>query len=1075
MPKGVIAWFASNGVAANLLMIVIAALGFMAIPTNVMEVFPEISTETITISVPYLGAAPEEVENGVCVRVEEAIQDIEGIKKLRSTASEGAGTVVVELETDADGRKVLDEVKSRVDAITTFPDETEKPIIQEVLIRSRVITVAIFGDIGERSLKLMGEQVRDDLSALPEITQVDLTAVRPYEISIEVTENDLRRYGLTFDEVSRAVRNSSLDLPGGAVKSTDGEILLRTQGQAYRAAEFEELVLRANPDGTRLLLGDVATVIDGFAETDEASRFDGEPAVLVQIYRVGKQSAITIADAAKDYTEELQAALPDGVHVTTWQDDTLILKDRLRVLLDNGRIGLLLVLLVLALFLKIRLAIWVAVGIAVSFMGAVALMPYFDVSVNVMSLFAFILVLGIVVADAIVVGENIYRHFEKGKSGYQAAVDGARQVAVPVTFSILTTVAAFSPLVGIPGPSGQIMRVIPIIVVSCLAFSLIESLLIMPNHLSHMSHRKEAARQPGPIARGWDAFQGRFVAGMAWVVDRFYRPLLDFTVQWRYATMAAALSLLMLVGGAVAAGWIKFEFFPAVEADNAVALVTMPQGSTPQKTAEALRQIEEAAQELERQLADEGHSGAFRHVLSTIGGHPFVEMNAQRGPAAGNVSAAASSAHLGEVNIELAGSEFRDIASGEIANRWRDITGPIPDTVELSFSANMMSFGKPIDVQLASSSLDQLRAAAALLKERLRDYPGISDIADSYREGKREIKLDVEPRAEALGLNLDGLARQVRQGFYGAEAQRIQRGRDDVRVMVRYSAEERANLASLENMRIRTPSGAEVPFSFAGRAEMGRGYAAIQRTDRRRTMNVTAEVDPAVATGNEVVADLETNVLPEIVNSFPGVTYSLAGEQETQRESLQGLGRAFVLALLMIYALLAIPFRSYLQPAIVMSAIPFGLVGAVLGHAAIGMSLTMLSLFGVIALTGVVVNDSLVMVDFINRRVRGGAPIDEAIRDAGAARFRPIVLTSVTTFVGLTPLLLERGLQAQFLIPMATSLAFGVLFATVITLVLVPVLYRILEDVTGAESKRQKAAAAPVATGNEALQPAAMS
>ncbi len=1074
MPRGVIAWFAGNGVAANLLMILIAAVGLMAIPANIMEVFPEMSTETISISVPYLGAAPEEVETGVCIRIEEAIQDIDGIKKLRSTASEGTGTVMVELETDADGRKVLDEVKSRVDAITTFPEETEKAIIQEVLIRSRVITVAIYGDIGERPLKQVAERVRDDLSALSEVTQVELTAARPYEISIEVTEGDLRRYGMTFDEVVRAVQATSLDLPGGAVKSSAGEILLRTQGQAYGAREFEELTLRANVDGTRLLLGDVATVIDGFAETDEASRFDGEPAVLVQIYRVGKQSALRIADAVKAYTAEVQPTLPDGVFVTTWQDDTLILKDRLRVLLDNGRIGLLLVLLVLALFLKIRLAIWVAVGIAVSFMGAVALMPYFDVSVNIMSLFAFILVLGIVVDDAIVVGENIYRHFEKGKSGFQAAVDGARQVAVPVTFSILTTVAAFSPLIGIPGPSGQFMRVIPIIVVSCLAFSLIESLLIMPNHLSHMSHRKEAARQPGPVARTWDSFQGRFVAAMAWVIDRLYRPLLDFTVRWRYATLAAALVSLMLVGGAVGAGWIKFEFFPAVEADNAVAMVTMPQGTPPQKTAEALRQIEEAASELERQLEAEGHTGAFRHTLSTIGGHPFAAMNAQRGPGMGAGSGAASSAHLAEVNIELQGSQNRTIRSSEIANRWRDLTGPIPDTVELSFSANMMSFGSPVDVQLSASSLTQLRVAARQLKERLRDYPGVYDIADSYREGKREIKLDVEPRAEALGLNLGSLARQVRQGFYGAEAQRIQRGRDDVRVMVRYTADERASLASLENMRIRAPNGAEVPFSFAGRAELGRGYAAIQRTDRRRTMNVTAEVDSAIATANEIVADLQANVLPDIVRSNPGVSYSLAGEQESQRESFAGLGRAFGLALIMIYALLAIPFKSYLQPAIVMSAIPFGLVGAVMGHAVLGMSLTMLSIFGVIALTGVVVNDSLVMVDFINRRVRGGADIDLAIRDAGAARFRPIVLTSVTTFVGLTPLLLERGVQAQFLIPMATSLAFGVLFATVITLVLVPVLYRVLEDFTQAETRRQ-AAAAPAPGTDAALQPAPMS
>ncbi len=1042
--SGVIGWFAHNGVAANLLMLFIVVLGLIATRRVVLEVFPEISTQTITVAVPYLGAAPAEVEEAVCVRIEEAIQDLTGIKKVRSIASEGMGTVVVELETDADPRHLLDDIKSRVDAITTFPDETEKPILQEITVRRRVLAVAISGDTDERTLKHLAERVRDELTAIPGITQVALAATRPYEVSVEVSEDDLRRYQLTFDELVRAVQRSSLDLPGGAIRSRAGEILLRTQGQAYGGGEFAELVLRSNPDGTRILLGDVAQVVDGFAETDEAARFDGKPAALVQVYRVGGQSALEVARAVKGYVAALD--LPPGIAVTIWQDDTQILRDRLDVLVRNGRTGLLMVFLVLALFLKLRLAGWVTVGIGVSFLGAVALMPILGVSVNVISLFAFIMVLGIVVDDAIVVGENIYTHFEGGKKGLRAAIDGTREVATPVTFSVLTTLAAFSPLISVPGPAGQIMRVIPIIVISCLLFSLIESLFILPNHLSHLSHRKHD-HEPRGISRYWYRFQARFTRGLEGFVRRCYQPTLERALEWRYASLAIGLAVLLIAGGAVGAGLVKFEFFPAVEADNAVAELTMPQGTTLEVTTAALARIEQGAFELQRQLTAEGHPMVYRHVLATIGSQPFAAMARQQGPSMGNVVITQSSAHLAEVNIELEPAAVRGVRSPEVARRWRELTGPIPEAVELSFSSSLISFGSPIDVELAALDRNQLLAAALALKDKLRQYPGVSDIADSYRAGKREVKIDIQPRAESLGLTLSDLARQVRQGFYGAEAQRIQRGRDDVRVMVRYPPDEREDLGSLEQMRIRTANGGEVPFASAGTVEVGRGFAAIQRTNRRRTMNVTADVDPAIATANEIAADLSSNVLPELLAQFPGVSYSLAGEQEEQRATFASLGAAFGLALIMIYGLLAIPFRSYLQPLIVMSAIPFGLVGAIIGHQLLGMSLTMLSLFGLIALTGVVVNDSLVMVDFINRRHRAGTPLDRAIREAGAARFRPILLTSVTTFAGLTPLLLEKSLQAQFLIPMAVSLAFGVVFATAVTLLLVPVLYRILEDV----------------------------
>ncbi|MCY3963588.1 MAG: efflux RND transporter permease subunit [Acidobacteria bacterium] len=1042
--SGVIAWFARNGVAANLLMVFIVASGVFALIGMPIEVFPSMETESITVTVPYLGAAPEEVEQGVCLRVEEAVQDLEGVDTVRATAAEGVGTVVIELESGADNRKVLDEVKSRVDAITTFPEETEKPIIQEALIRRRVITVAIYGDVDERALKAVAEEVREGLSDLPGISQVELDAVRPYEISIEVSEDTLRQYGLTFDEVVMAVRRSSLDLPGGAVRAREGEILLRTMGQAYRGAEYGDIVLRARPDGSRLLLDDIAEVTDGFAETDVTSRFDGQPVALVQVYRVGDQSALRLARQVKAYVAERSAALPPGLQMTTWLDDTVPLQDRLRVLLESGRLGLVLVFLVLALFLKFRLALWVSVGIAVSFTGAIAVLPYVDVTINVMSLFAFLLVLGIVVDDAIVVGENIYRHFEMGKSGMRAAVDGARQVATPVTFSILTTVAAFTPLIySVEGPSGAIARTIPLVVIGCLAFSLIESMFVLPNHLSHLTHRHEEG-QSRNVVWGWSLFQGFFSKRMKWVIERGYRPLIERAIEWRYSTIAIAVAVLVITAGYIFSGRMKFEFFPDVEADNAVVLLTMPQGTPAETTLAAVERIEAAASVLEEELRLEGHD-VFRHVMATVGAQPYAALVQASGPTA-NFQVEVAAPHQGEVNIELMSSQERTIRASEVTRRWREKVGTVADAVRVEYTSSLVSFGAAVDVELTGRNLEQLRAAGEEIKARLADYPGVFDISDSFRAGKREIRLELDPRAESLGLSLEALGRQVRQGFYGAEAQRIQRGRDDVRVMVRYPVEERETLASLEDMRIRTPAGAEVPFSLAGRAEFGRGFATIQRLDRRRVLNITADVDPAIVTANEVVADLEASVLPEILAGYPGISSSFAGEQEEQRQTFEGLFEALGVALIVIYGLLAIPFRSYLQPMIVMSAIPFGLIGAVIGHRLVGLNLTMLSLLGLIALTGVVVNDSLVMVDFINRRVAAGMKVHEAIRDAGAARFRPIVLTSLTTFVGLLPLLLERSFQAQFLVPMAVSLAFGVLFATAITLVLVPSLYAILND-----------------------------
>ncbi len=1047
--KAAIDWVAEHGVAANMLMAVILVAGAVVLPGIEQSVFPEVDSGLVTVTVEMRGAAPEEVEEGVCIKVEEAVSGIEGVKRITSRAVSGMGTVTIELENDAEPRDVMDDVKSAVDAIDSFPENSENPVVAEFEVTRQVINVALSGDVQETTLVRLGERVRDDLLGLAEISLAKLSNVRPYEVSIEVSEAEMRRYGLTFDELVAAVRSSSLDVSGGSVKTDGGEILLRARHQAYRQAEFEKLVLRTGNDGSRLTLADVASVVDAFEDTGQSARFDGQAGVLVRVYRVGDQRALDIADAVYAYVEEARADLPEGVELTTWQDDARLLRSRLDLLLDNGRTGLLLVFLTLALFLRLSLAFWVTVGIPISFLGAALVMPLLGVSVNMISLFGFIVALGIVVDDAIVVGENIYAHAEKGKKGLVAVLAGVHEVRTPVIFAILTTIAAFSPLVGIPGIMGDFVSQLPLIVVPTLLFSLVESLFILPAHLAHLGERRKS--KGFGLLRLWEKVQDAVTAALERFVQRVYTPFLGICIRWRYLTLAVASASLMLTFAGFGAGFVKFHFFPDVEADNVVAFVTMPQGTPAEVTAAAVERIERAALSLRDEVEEREGGAVFRHVLASVGDQPFRNDQGRGFGKAANFTGA----HTGEVNIELVPSEERVVGSTELVAELRERTGPIPGTVELIFSSNLMSTGDAIDIQLTGTDLAALRQVADELKLRLRDYPGVSDISDSFRSGQAEQRLEITPEAESLGLTRADLARQVRQGFYGEEAQRIQRGRDEVRVMVRYPADERRSLSHVENMRVRLPDGAEVPFSTVALVEEARGDSVIQRSDRRRSLNVTADVDLAVNDPNLVLADLQESVLPQLLVDHPTMSYSLEGEQREQADTVGGMIRGFLLALVMIYALLAIPFRSYLQPVIVMLAIPFGIVGAIWGHLFMGMSLTIMSLFGVVALTGILVNDSLVMVDFINSRRREGAATLNAVIAAGPARFRAILLTSLTTFAGLSPLLLERSLQAKFLIPMAVSLGFGVLFATAITLLLVPVSYMLLEDVlTGVRKLR---------------------
>ena len=1052
--KGAIAWFARNHVAANLMMVLFVAGGLVSLPRIHQKMFPDFEIDIVQVAVVHPGAAPEEVEQGVCVRIEEEIQSIEGIEKITSTASEGACGVSAELISDYPIDRALSEIKNAVDGIDTFPEDTEKPIVSHLSLRRNAIQLALSGDATEEALKIHGERIRDDIAALPGVTQVELKSTRPYEISIEVPEESLRRHGITFDQVAAAVRRGSLDRPGGSIRAAEGEVLLRARGQAYTGEEFERLVVVTREDGTRVLLGDVARVRDGFDEDEVFARFDGHPAVLIQVFRVGDQRVLDLVQTVKDYATRSAARLPDGLSLTVWRDGAQYLRDRLNILLENGAFGFVLVFAVLALFLRLRLAFWVAVGVPIAFLGALAFFPLGAISIDVISLFAFILVLGLLVDDAIVVGENVHRHQQNHEDPLEAAIRGTQEVSVPVIFGVATTVAAFLPMLVSPGSLGQVFAAIAVVVVLCLVFSVVESQLILPAHLGHMKVEtgdETEVTGTGLVAR-WKRVQRRAAGSLERVAERRYRPALERAIEFRYATLATGVVALMLTVALLGAGHLKFSFFPAVSNDYISARLAMPLGTPVAVTSEAVARIEEAAERLRAELAREygGEDPIVRHVLASVG-----EQSGSDGPP-NQVSDAAAASHLGEVSIELQSGDHRPLEAEEIKNRWRDLTPPIAGVEELTFNASLFSAGDPINVQLQAADVDMLERAAEKLKAKVAEYDGVADIADSFQGGKQEIALTILPEAEALGLTLEDLARQVRQAFYGEEAQRVQRGRDDVKVMVRYPRDQRRSLADLENLRIRTPEGGEVPFYAVARAEQGRGYASIRRSDRQRIVRVTADIDPSRANAGQIIADLEHGFLPQLLDDHPGLSYTLEGEQSEQRETLAALAQNYLFAMVLIYTLLAIPLRSYGQPLIIMAVIPFGLVGAIAGHLILnafaliglhrGVTFNMMSVFGVVALSGVVVNASLVLVHYINNCRDRGQPLVEAVTTAGAARFRPIVLTALTTFAGLLPLLAERSVTATFLIPMATSLGFGVVFASVVSLFLVPSGYVILED-----------------------------
>ncbi len=1023
-----IAWFTRNHVAANLLLISIVLGGLFSLSSKLpLEVFPSFVSDRINISVSLRGSTPEDAEKGVTIRIEEALQDLEGIKQISSRSSEGSSQVSVEVDTGYDERELLADIKSRVDAINTFPADAEKPVIGLIQRKREVIAVTVSSDYNEKETLEYAEQVRDQLLRIPAITQVELSGVRNYELAIEVSQDTLRQYDLTLAQVSSAIANSSSDISAGNLKTEGGDVLIRSKGQAYRKDEFANIVIKNQADGTIIRLSDIATINDDFEETPVRTRFNGKQAAFIDVYRIGPQSAIEVADAVKNYITSEQANLPQGFYLSYWDDDSEVVKSRIATLTSNALQGGILVLGLLTLFLRPAIAFWVFIGIPVSFMGAFMAMAAFGVTINVISLFGFILVLGIVVDDAIVTGENVYTHLKTAKSGEEAAIKGTQEVATPVTFGVLTTVAAFLPLGFIEGARGAIFAQIPVVVIPVLLFSLIESKFVLPAHLKYIKLRQ----QKGEGSK-LEQLQQRFADGFEHAILKYYQPVLGLALRNKLATVSLFMGVFLIILTMITSGWTKFIFFPRIPSETVRVNLTFPAGTPFEVTNKYIIDMSDKARELQRKYQDEetGQS-IILNILASTGG---------RGGAANS----------GSVRFEITPAEQResDIGSRELVKEWRQLIGIVPGAESLTFRAEIGRSSNPIDVQLSGNSISTLQTVAEQIKQRLATYPSVFDIADSMSDGKEELQIELTEQGLALGLNRVDVSRQVRNSFFGVQVQRIQRGRDDVRVMVRLPIDERRSVADLKDILIQTPNGGRVPLSHVATLVPGQSPSTITRIDRYRTLNVSADVEKTDTNMTVLQADLKA-YLDELVQQYPGVSHSLEGEAKEQRESFGSLLWGMIFVFFVIYGLLAIPFKSYLQPLVVMSIIPFGMIGAVIGHWIMGMELTIMSLLGMLALIGVVVNDSLVLVDFINKKRSEGLDLMEAVKTAGVARFRPVMLTSLTTFIGLMPLLFEKATQAQFLIPMAMSLGFGIIFATFITLLLVPVNYMLMERFQG--------------------------
>ncbi len=1037
---GPIAYMAGNGVAANLFMFTILAAGLVSMTGLEREAWPTFRLNHVEVSMAYPGATPEEVEESIIVKIEDEVSGLDDVKAVKSVAAPGIASVRIEVKSGTDMSKMLDDIESAVGRIQSFPAGAERPEVREMTTSHSIIRIIVYGDVPERSLKELAYWIEDELTSLPAVSLVETTGIRDYEISIEVPLHQLRALGLTLEDIANKIHRSSLNLSAGSINTRESQIRVRTQGQRYDQQDFEEVVILSRNDGTVVHLGKIAEVRDVFQDNNLIVRHQYQPAVFVEVSRAEDEHVLDVATAVREHISNVVVpSLPAGVGVTIWNDESQTYKERVNLLLKNGILGLMLVLIALALFLEIRLAIWVAVGLAVSGIGALVAMLALDLSINTISMFSFVLAIGIVVDDAIVVAEHIHYERKQGTSGVVAAIRGARRIKVPLTFAVLTSMAAFSPLLFIPGGIGEIWIALPVIIISMLFISLTESLLVLPNHLSRLH---------GPE---WTPtnFIDRFFAWTQGNVNRMLNRFLEgpldrglrFATNQPIVTIAGAIGMLIISISLLPAGIVATALTEEVEGDFVTVSLEMPDGTTAQRTYEVAKELEAAGlRVIERVSHDrpEGMPPLLTGATLTIGQRPRVEGGGFSPDPTLNPEA-----NIAGIEFKLLSAQQRQITTNEIVRAWREEVGILPYTRGIVFSGEVVDLGNPIEIGLVHPDSEHLAQIANSLVNSLRGLAGVFDIRSDHTPGVKEIQLELRPEAHAFGLTLDDLARQTRAAFFGAEALRVQRGREEVRVYVRLPGDERNAITDVEGYLIRTPSGGEVPLTQVAELTPGMSPPSIKRRDGQRIVTVTADVDSTVITGNEANNILAGTILPELAAANTDLTYRFGGEEQQQLESLGALYRGFVIAMIMIFVLLAVPLRSYTKPFIIMAVIPFGLIGAILGHWILGIAMSTASFMGIFGLSGVVVNDSLVMIDFIDQRFKEGVPARTAIIEGAKGRFRPILLTSVTTFLGFTPLILEPSIQAKFLVPFAASLGFGILITTAILMMLVPALYTI--------------------------------
>ncbi|GGD11334.1 efflux RND transporter permease subunit [Aquisalinus flavus] len=1012
--RGLIAWFAQNSVAANLLMFAMLIGGLIVMDRTKAEVLPQIDPRAITVTVSYPGATPVEIEDGITRRIEEAVMGLEGVERVSSAAAESLGTVTLELSAFADAKSVKEDVQSAVDQLEEFPPaDANEPRVVVAESVSSVMRLVVAGNVGEKALKQTAENLRRDLLAEDGISLVTLQGARDYEIAIEVSEDDLSAYDLRIEQVAAAIRSSSVNLSLGTVRTSGGDVLLRTDNEARDAAALAEIVVISDRDGRRVRLGEIATIKDGFVEVPLINTYNGEPAVFLQINRAGDEDSFDVRETVAAFLETYNP--PSGIEVLGISDTTEIVGDRVNLLLRNAIMGLALVFVFLSLTLDLRLAFWASIGIPSAFLGGFILFGQFT-TINMTSLLGLIVVLGIVVDDAIVVGENIHEQQHRRGAGVLSAIAGAQGVFVPILVGVTTTMIAFGTLLLSSGMIGQVLRPVPIVVLSVLFLSLIEAFLILPGHLAH--------------GRDWSrgamlGLKNAVQKGIDGIRDIVFVPLARLSVTFPYFVIAASIALLIATSGLVSGGHIRFIFFPTVEGDEITVALEMPAGTPFEQTEDAMQRVIDA---LETGVGGED-TGLYRSLSVTVGG---------RLSSGFGESGTELRSEIAIATLELAPANLRDLTSAEIERRWRAAVGQVPGIKSLTFESSGLAAGADVSFNLSHPDDDALLEAVARLTADMDTIAGVSEIQSTAQPGKRQIEFALTPAGIAAGLTVDDLARSIRRSYFGEEVQRFQRDGEEVEVFIRFPENERRSLADLARLRIPLPNGSEVSLSTVASFEETRSFVTIDRVDGQRVVSISADVDEAVTTPGDVTAFIEGQFMEQLVSDYPGLRVSVEGQARDQAEEMASLIQNFLIAMLAIYALIASVLRSYIQPLVIMAIIPFGLVGAIFGHLLLGFDLSFPSLFGVVALSGVIINDSIVLIDYFNEREKEGGNRLDNIVEAVRRRFRPILITTMTTFIGLIPMISETSIQAQFLIPMAVSLAFGILFGSILILLLVP-------------------------------------